>query len=698
MKDTKALSNTVRIISTISMFVMVLISLTVYHCDLPRLFLFFLFALFCILVPGLLLLRLLRFGSGRVSADLMAGFFAGWALIIFEYFITQLIGSAVLLYAVGPLLSVAYIYLLIRGRTEPAVIGKVSFFDIPAGFFLFMALLMAYVFMFTQFQYLSPEYAQNVYVSLDKGYQMTLIGALSHGYPLVDPHVAGRIVHYHIFSQVLLSVPVILFGMTPDFLVMSCTPYLTVSLVGISMYAMFRCFCRRPERAGVYALSFLLSNMFIGRSLSTSYMFRMLLINENYAGFSAACLITCMIVLKFYFGTEDVYKKRASLALLTVLAMLMTGIKAPLGLMLAGGLTGTFLLGLILRKISVREALPPVLLSGAGFYFVYAFLLSLNGSNGVGGESIISLGKIVDVCFWKSGLTEIMKAAGIPHILRLAIIFALFLICFFTIYLLPFAVGYVRELALVLRGAKDFDFTKVAVYACTLVGFIAMMILRYSGHSQVYFGVSTVIFTPLIAFWFFEDAEQRSGGAVSVFRRISAVWFFAVLILSSATLAMCVSDNLPKDIKHADPASTYPKYKSLSADEYAAMKWIRSNTPEDTLLATQMYVSTGGDDYSVANRWHHCHFAYSAYSIRNYYLEGSGYSFADVEAEERRDMIMNVKKLYDPENAARGDDARTLGVDYVVVTKKIYPTPDLSSADYEKVFSNKDVEIYQVSR
>ena len=101
---------------------------------------------------------------------------------------------------------------------EPLAIRKVSASRVPASFFLFMALLMAYVFMFTQFQYMAPEYAKNIYVSLDKGYQMTLIGSLSHGYPLLDPHVAGRLVHYHIFSQILLAVPVMLFGMTPDFL------------------------------------------------------------------------------------------------------------------------------------------------------------------------------------------------------------------------------------------------------------------------------------------------------------------------------------------------------------------------------------------------------------------------------------------------------------------------------------------------
>ena len=675
---------------------MVLISLVIYHASLPGLLLFFCFVMLFIAIPGLLAVRLSGFGTGHVSADLLVAFFAGWAMVLAEYFLSQLTGTGNLLFVIGPVCSAAYICLLIKGRLRPLITRRLSPARIPASYFLFIALLMAYVFMFTQFQYLAPEYAQNVHSSLDKVYQMSLIGSLSHGYPLVDPLVHGRIVHYHIFSQILLAVPVMLFDMSPDFLVMSCTPYLTVFLVGLSMYSLFRCFCRRQDRAGVYSLSFLLSNMFIGRSISTSYMFRMLLINENYAGFSAACIIAGVIVLRVYFRSDEPRKRRSSLALLTVMSMLMTGIKAPLGLILAGGLVGTFLLGLILRKITIREALPPVLLSGAGFYVVFDFLLSLNGSNGVGGESIFNFGNIAGVCFWKDDVTAAMKSMGLPPLLRLAVVFGLFLVVFFTIYLLPFAVGYIRELVMVIRGQKDYDFARITIYACALVGFIAMMMLRYSGHSQVYFGVSTTAFAPIIAFWFFEDADRITSRFVSALLKISRVWFFAMLLFTTVTLAMCFRDNLPAMMKHADPSSSYNKYKTLSAEEYEAVKWIKENTEDDALFATQMYKSTGSDDYSVDNRWHHCHFLYAAYAVRNFYLEGSGYTFTDVEVEDRREMIKNTNKLYDPENASRGDDARELGVDYVMVTQKIYPTPDLSSADYVKVFSNNDIDIYKV--
>lgn len=691
------------------MLAVVLVSLTVYHANAVGLLIFFAFTAFYVLLPGLLITRASGFETGHVSADLLIAFFMGWALELVLYFVTQAIHMDMLLYACGPVLSVAYLIMLLirRGSVEP-LLKRVRLSEIPAAFYVCMALIMAYVFMFTQFQYLAPGFAQNINVSYDKSYQMSLIGSLTHGYPLADPLVAGRTVNYHIFSQVLLAVASMLFGLSPDFLVMSCTPYLTAALMGLSLYAMFRYFCKRPERAGLYSLSFILSNVFIGRSISASYMFRMLFINENYAGFSAACIVACVIALGVYFNgvpsdnhgshfkAENRSCKPAALMVLTVLTMLLTGIKAPLGLVIVGGLIGTFVLGLILRKIPFKDAILPTVLPTAGFFFVYQVMLNLNGTNGVGGDSIIGFGKIVGVCFWKSDLTAALKAMGLPPVVRMAIVMVMFGIVFFTIYALPFVIGYLRELVLVVTGKKDYDFTKVTVYASAFVGFAAMMLLRYTGHSQVYFGAPTLMFAPLIVFWFFEDREEMTSKVMRAFRGISVVWFFAVLILTTGTLALCFQDTLPSVMKHADPTSKYNKYKSISAEEYEAMEWIRENTPEDTLIATQMYKSNDGDSYSVVDRWDHCHFFYAAYSVRNYYLEGSGYTFTDVEVEDRREMIKNEEKLYDPENENRGDDARELGVEYVVVTQKIYPTPDLSSADYEKVFSNKDIDIYLV--
>ena len=77
-----------------------------------------------------------------------------------------------------------------------------------------------------------------------------------------------------------------------------------------------------------------------------------------------------------------------------------------------------------------------------------------------------------------------------------------------TIYFVPFCIGYIRELILVIGGRKPFEPHRVLVYAAAMVGFILMMIMNYSGHSQIYFGLVTVFLVPMIALWFVEDLED----------------------------------------------------------------------------------------------------------------------------------------------------------------------------------------------
>ena len=55
-------------------------------------------------------------------------------------------------------------------------------------------------------------------------------------------------------------------------------------------------------------------------------------------------------------------------------------------------------------------------------------------------------------------------------------------------------------------------------------------------------------------------------------------------------------------------------------------------------------------------------------------------------------MIENSEQLYDPANEDRGDLARELGVDYVVVSKRFTDVGDLSNKDYEKCYGPLTLE------
>lgn len=698
MKIPDSFANSIRAVCTIAVIAMVLVSVAVYHAPVAWLLVFLLFILFYVQLPGFLILSAAGIKPKHMSVTVLLSFFTGWALTVAEYFITDLIGTKILLYLLGPVCSLLWLYMIIKGRGGRSPLAGFRPSRIPLAFYLAFVIIMLYVFLNTQFLYVSPEYCDNIHASIDKVYQMGLTVSLSHGYPLVDPWVHGRNVSYHIFTQVLLSVPVALFGMTPDFLVMSCSPYLTASLMSLSLYSMFRQFCSRKDRAGLYTLSLILSNMFIARTATSSYLFRIIFMNDNHGGFGVAAIIACMLSLDLYFNShKEGFRARVpELLLLTALTMLLSGIKAPVGMVFAGAVIGTFLVGLILRKVSLAEAAPAAVLSGLGFFMIYRFLLSSNQAAGTG-DSVLSFGHMTGICFWKGSLIDLLQGMGIPSPVRLIIILMVFAAFFFTVYTLPFAVGYIRELFLVIAGRKDYDFARVSVYAAALIGFVLMMFLNYSGHSQIYFGTVLAAFAPLIAFWFFEDRDMMTGKAMKALRTLCAVWFFAVIAVTSLTIAVDIKGMVPAAVNHSDPHARYGLYNSMTKAEYEATQWLKENTPEDSLIATQMYSSVDMSDYDVTQRWHNCHFLYASYSDRKFYLEGSGFSLEDSEAEKRLEMKKNTDRLFDAENPERGGLARELGIDYVMVTKKIYPTPDLTSDDYTIVFSNDDIDIYQVA-
>ena len=695
----KNIANIVKLLCAVAVTAMALISFVVYKADAASLLVFVFFFIFYVQLPGFLVTGLVKADFRHLSGRLLISSFAGWALAVAGYFITVMIGTRILLYCAGPLLSLIYLYMLYKRKLSPSLCGKLKPSGLSAAFYAGAVILMAYVFLNTQFVYLSPEYSNNIMISIDKAYQGGLVSSLSRGFPLKSPWVYGATEHYHIFTQALLSVPMSLFGLTPDFLILSASPYLSVYFIGLSLYAMFRHFCRRGDRAGLYTLSVLLSNMFIARTPVSSYLFRILLINDNHGGFAIACLIACLIVTDMYFSTEDkTLKDRLPLlALSAVMYITLAGIKAPVALVLVGGVIGTWLLGLMLRSITFRGSFPFVVSVMAGFFLVFTFLIGSSNATEDGSSSLLRFGKMTNICFWKDGLIETLRSIGIPGPVRLLAILAVFFLFYFTIYALPFAFGYIREFCLVVTKKKPFSFAMVAAYAAALVGFVLMMFLNYNGHSQVYFGTVTTAFAPLIAIRFFEDFPEMTSKGMKAIYKISLVWFFSIIILTSVTLAIDMKNMVPGAVMHADPASEYDPYMCLSAGEYEAVQWLRKNTPGDSVIATQMYASVPREDYDYTIRWNNCHFMYATYSERQFYLEGSGFSLEDSQAPLRLEMIKNTDALYDPDNSGRGELARSLGVSYVMVTKKIFPTPDLSSGDYKLVFSNDDIDIYEVT-
>ena len=692
MTTKRPLDKVIQIACLAMILAMTAIALGVYRADGAGLLIFAGFIVFYVQLPGQLLIRLAGIRFEHTPGILASGFFTGWAFVVLQYFITEVIPSDLILYITGPLCSVIYLAVLAVSRKKDDLQRLDRGRWLSPSFCFFVVLCLLYSMMLTQYLYLSPTVDQTITMNPDKGFHLGLINSLSHGYPLECPWFAGLYFNYHIFTELLYSVPIRLFGLTADTLLFTCGPYMTVYAFGMSLYAFFCEMCRRRERAGLYCLAVILSNIFIARGIDRSIAFLFIFRNENVAGYGISCAMVVIILLHRWYERSENKPAAGPFLVLLALVMLNTGIKGPFGIVLLAAMWGTFVLGLILRKVRFRTILPLILLS-AGFYVVYAIILGSKGQSASAGESLIGMANIINITFYKAPLIALMKSLGLPSVVRYAVLLGAFTVCLLTAFFLPFVIGYLRELFLVLTGRKDFDFTRIVVYAAALVGFIAMMLLNYHGHSQIYFGFVTVFFAPLIAFWFFEDMEDDHGFLMKLVRFL----FIAALALSAAGLGSFLYTQSGEAIESADPAAHGNKYKSMSHEEYQAMRWIDENTPKDALLATDRYYSVAPEKFDVVDRWDNRFFLYADYSNRICYLAGAGYNLPAREWQKRLDRIRINDRLFDPADPDRGDLARELGIDYVVLSKRFTHVKDLSNRDYRVCYKNKDIIVYEIT-
>lgn len=691
----RILNSTIKAASILIICIAAIIGVVGFKANLKVILTFAAFLLFFVMLPGLLVMGNLRIRSAHLSTHLSRSFFMGFALNIILYYFSVLTKIDALLFIIGPALSLMYIVRFVHGKIHMPVMHPVSLFTkIPASFFVFIMLVFLYSILTTQYTYISPEFSAFSFIKIDFAYHAGIINALTDNYPPLDPWVSGLSINYHFFTEMLMSIPAKLFGLPPEEIILSGTPYLITPVLATSLYSFFREFSRQKNRAGLYCLAFNLSNMFILKSFPRSWFLYHIYSNYDNAGLGIACMLTVLPLLKTWDNDQKSSAERRfnsrEMLLLAMLVMLMTGIKGPVAIVLIGGMIGTLILGFILKKADINSV-GMTGLAALSFVFIYVYVLGSQHSNTSGG-SILNLGEVTDIFFLKSTIMD--QFAGSPSVIAHCILFASLCIIFFTAFILPFTVGYIREFILVLLRRKEFIFSRVTVYASCLVGFIGMMIFDFSGHSQVYFGFTCAILVPMIAFWYFEDITNLKTAGAKFMRG----FFIACLCFAASTYTMCLMSQIKDAHKYgADPDIDRSTYKNVSSDEYEGLVWIRDNTEEDALIASDRYYSVDPAEYIGDKRSNNTHFAYAVYSQRRQYIEGSAFSIDLEDVDLRIDMIRTNKKLFDPENEERGDLARSLDVDYVVVSKRFNDVGDLENEDYILRYSNDDINIYEIN-
>ena len=688
--NNKFFQNTIKILCILAACIAVFIAIAFFKADVRTLLLYALYLIFGVLLPGNVILKNLKLESPHFSTELIRSFFTGFALNLILYYASALTGSYRLIFIIAPLLSVLWLVNLFRNDPHMAFRKFADAVDsAPASFFVFVLLALLYSMGSTQFRYIAPEHSLFSLMMQDYGFNAGIVNALAEGFPPKNPWIDGRIITYHYYTQMFLAIPVRLLGLTSDNLIMCCTPYLMGAVFPLSLFSFFREMTSDKKRTGLYCLAFFLANMFMLKRFASSNVCYHLLTNMDNAGLGVSCMLAALPLLKEWDAPSEGGLKRSGSAafLLSVFIMIMTGIKGPVAVVMVGGMTGTFLLALIMRKANKGMA-SATLLSIISFSLIYLFVLEGEHSNASGG-TVLNLGEVTDLFFYKYAVMHL----GLPRSTALLVLLCVFAVFFFTAFLVPFAVGYIRELILVIPGKKDFSFSRVSVYASCLVGFLALMVLNFSGHSQVYFGFASCVLVPAIAFWFFEDVKDKKTIPVILVKAV----FFVSLCFFACTMALYATRTAASSVRLYNSKGIHLEtYRNLSASEYEGLIWLRDNTDKDALCASDRFNSVSMKEYDYTRRNNNTHFAYAIYSQRRQYLEGSGFSLFADQNELRREMLEKNMQMFDKDNNDRGEFARSLGVDYVIVSKRFNNFGDLSNADYTICFSNEDMDIYKI--
>ena len=100
-----------------------------------------------------------------------------------------------------------------------------------------------------------------------------------------------------------------------------------------------------------------------------------------------------------------------------------------------------------------------------------------------------------------------------------------------------------------------------------------------------------------------EEAKKQS----EMLERIGR-WRTYSLVLSAIGLGSFLLSQTGEAKEAADPNAGGSKWKSMSHEEYEAMRWIDKNTPTDALLATDRYYTVNPEDFDVTDRWENRYF------------------------------------------------------------------------------------------
>lgn len=217
-------------------------------------------------------------------------------------------------------------------------------------------------------------------------------------------------------------------------------------------------------------------------------------------------------------------------------------------------------------------------------------------------------------------------------------------------------------------------------------GFLAFFLFWHPSYSQLYFALIAIFFLNLLA-------VDQLDKIRDLLRRIAVIGGVLGLATTVVLVINFTGSGLRQLGRNLDIIPKYPYVSTVRAGDEEAMLWMRENTPQDAIFATNRI-------HTMANTSDGISSIYTALSGRQAYMEGYTYAITNMGVSEQ---VVTEKKevnatLFSAQSTT--EQIRELcaenDIDYLVYSAQ-YEGDTEQLADFPCVFSNEDVEIYKIS-
>ncbi len=563
----------------------------------------------------------------------------GIFILLLSYIIFQPLGSSFIYILPNIIFGVLGAIDLIKNRQKHAI--KLNE-NISILILTYSVFLILYVFIGV-LSFARPSVVGAFFYHQDMFFSVGNAASVYNGFPFQDMRLANTNLNYHFLNDVtagLLAYPLnisaydaLCFFYYPSFMALLCTAmYKTASLV-----------CNNKLLCAFTPAILLFVNS------SKSMLQYDYLLNMNGQG-SSTFIALSFIILFYYVIKKNVISIPLSIVIFAHALVLSLFKSTIAGIILIALLCSSIVFCFLHKKIFFT--LFYIIISFLAFTFAYITVFS----NAINNLYYVGLEKI----------SESISSAFSSSPLLLF----LFAIC-----------GIIA-----LINIKKQSFVSLVFYSAGLGGFLAFCLYDHYSFSQSYFyliAIPFVIFSVLQPVLNFCKHKRMIGAALILLCLVSSVFAFD-------SIAIYASNGIRSAMNIFSIVQDPYDESYITAYDEQAMHWLRENTKQDTIFAT----NRNNRFYSSGDGIFHY---YTAASQRRAYIEGFRYTldYSAMYTEVRRrleqvsDAIFYTLSEQDAFSLAQSE-----GIDYLVV-KKTIGNPQTWEKD--PVYENEEIAIYYVN-